>query len=75
MSEAKFEPGEYVIYQNGDGFEVGKIKSVCDDGAFVWYSGGETAAKTPFGCMRKLVNAYVITDTELGGLDGKAVRA
>ena len=41
MSEAKFKPGEYIIYQNGDSFETGKIKRVCDDGAFVWYSGGE----------------------------------
>ena len=76
MSEAefRFRPGEYIIYQNGDSFEIGKIKRICNGGAFVWYSGGETAAKTPFGCMHKIINAYAITDTELGGLDGKPAK-
>lgn len=72
MSEAKFKPGEYIIYQNGDSFEIGKIKRIYDDGAFVWYSGGETAAKTPFDCMHKIINAYAIKETVLGGLGGKA---
>lgn len=63
----EFKPGEYIIYVNGDRYEIGKIKRVVSDGAFVWYSSGDTAAKTPFDCMHKLVNGYVIKDTSLGG--------
>lgn len=63
----KFKEGEYIIYQNGDRFEIGQIKRICDDGAFVYYNSGETAAKTPFDCIHKLINSYVITDTSLGG--------
>lgn len=63
----KFEVGEYIIYVNGDLYEIGKIKRIVEDGAFVWYSSGDTAAKTPFGCMHKLVNAYCIGETSLGG--------
>ena len=66
MSE-RFEPGEYIIYQNGSRYEIGRIKSIMEDGAFVYYSSGETAAKTPFECMHKLVNRYVIRNTSLGG--------
>ena len=64
-----FKPGEYIIYINGDAIEIGRIKRITDDGAFVWYHGGETAAKTPFDCMHKLMNAYVIEKTKLGGED------
>ena len=65
MSE--FHEGELIIYQNGDLYEIGKIKRITDDGAFVWYSEGETAAKTPFDRMHKLVNRYAIKKTALGG--------
>lgn len=63
----QFEEGEYIIYVNGDRYEIGKIKRIVEDGAFVWYSSGDTAAKTPFDCMHKLVNAYCIGETALGG--------
>ena len=62
-----FRAGEYILYQNGNRFELGKIKRLCDDGAFVWYSSGETAAKTPYECMHKIVNSHVISHTILGG--------
>lgn len=62
-----FKEGEYIIYVNGDRYEIGKIKRIVNDGAFVWYSSGETAAKTPFDCMHKLVNGYLIGETNLGG--------
>lgn len=61
-----FKEGDLIIYQNGDRFEIGKIKRITEDGAFVWYSSGETAAKTPFDCMHKLVNGYVIEQESLG---------
>ena len=62
-----FKEGEYIIYRNGEQYEIGRIKRITDDGAFVWYSNGETAAKTPFDCMHKIVNAYTIKQTLLGG--------
>lgn len=62
-----FKEGEYIIYQNGDRYEIGKIKRIVDDGAFVWYHSGETAANTPFEQMHKIVNEYVIGETSLGG--------
>lgn len=61
-----FREGEYIIYRNGESYELGKIKRVTDDGAFVYYHSGSTAAKTPFECMHRLVNAYVIEGTSLG---------
>ena len=68
-----FKEGELIVYQNGDRFEIGKIKRITEDGAFVWYHEGETAAKTPFDCMHKLVNAYTILKNSLGGEDGKDI--
>jgi hypothetical protein len=62
-----YKPGEYIIYQNGDRFELGRIKRVDKNGAFVFYHEGDTAAKTPFDCMHKLINGYVIKQTSLGG--------
>lgn len=51
-------PGEAVLYRRrgSDRFEVGVVKSVVGDGAFVWYSSGDAAAKTPFDCIVKLEN-------------------
>ena len=63
MSE--FKEGEYIIYNNGDRFEIGKIKRIVRDGAFVWYHEGDTAAKTPFDCMHKIINGYVIKETSI----------
>ena len=62
-----FNEGDYIIYQNGDRYEIGKIKRIVPDGAFVWYHNGETAAKTPFDRMHKIANDYVIGETSLGG--------
>lgn len=63
----KFKEGQLIVYRNGDTYEIGKIKRVVSDGAFVCYSSGDTAAKTPFDLMHPLVNAYVIGETSLGG--------
>lgn len=62
-----YSVGEYIIYQNGDKYELGRIKSFQDDGAFVAYHEGETGAKTPYSYMHKLINCYCIIDTSLGG--------
>jgi DNA-binding Lrp family transcriptional regulator len=68
-----FEVGEYIIYRNGERYELGRVKSVCKDGCFVAYNNGETGAKTHFEDMHKLMNAYTINSTNLGGafFDGK----
>lgn len=62
-----YSVGEYIIYQNGDKYELGRIKSLREDGAFVAYHEGETGAKTPYSHMHKLINRYCIIDTSLGG--------
>lgn len=62
-----WKEGEYFIYTNVDCFEIGKIKRVCKDGVFAYYSSGDTASKTPFYCMNKLINDYTIIKTNLGG--------
>lgn len=65
--DIEYHEGELVLYQNGSRFEIGKIKRLTDNGAFVYYSDGDTAAKTPFDCMRKIINAHTIKSTSLGG--------
>ncbi len=66
---ADFKKGEYIIYHNEytDHYELGRIKSLRPDGAFVAYHSGETGAKTPYDLMHKLANAFVIEKTMLGG--------
>ena len=53
----EFHEGDYVIYVCGDRYQIGLIKRVVDDGAFVWYHEGDTASKTPFAMIHKLDNA------------------
>ena len=62
-----FRLGEYIIYVNGDSYELGRIKSLTPTGAFVAYHDGETGAKTPYDVMHKLVNEFTIKETTLGG--------
>lgn len=62
---SQFKKGDYVIYQNGDSYQIGKVKHTTDRGAFVYYHEGDTAALTPFANLHKIDNAYVITS--LGG--------
>ena len=64
---SSYKEGQYIIYQNVSRFEIGKIKRLTPTGAFVWYSSGDTAAKTPYDCMHPLENEYVIEKTSLGG--------
>ena len=45
--------------------EIGKIKKICKDGAFVYYHTGDTAAKTNYKDLYKIKNAYAINN--LGG--------
>ena len=63
----EFKVGQYIIYVNGNHYELGRIKTLHPDGAFVAYHSGETGAKTPYDLMHPLVNEFVITETLLGG--------
>lgn len=68
----KFKEGELVVFigKNPDGeiytVEIGKIKRLCKDGAFVYYHTGTTAAKTNYKDLYKIRNAYAIGN--LGGM-------
>jgi hypothetical protein len=63
----QFKEGQLIIYCNGSTYQIGKIKRIVNGGAFVYYSCGETAAKTPFDAMHPIDNEYVIGETGLGG--------
>lgn len=63
----EFKEGQYIIYVNGDRYELGRIKSIQKDGAFIAYHEGETGAKTPFDLMHPLMNEFTIKKTTLGG--------
>lgn len=69
--DSKFKEGEIVCFigKDPDGeiysVEIGKIKRLCKDGAFVYYHTGDTAAKTNYKDLYKLKNEYAIGN--LGG--------
>ena len=66
--------GDYVIYQNGDRYELGLIKRMRPDGgAFVYYHEGDTAAGTPKECLHEIANAYTIKETTLCALTKRVV--
>lgn len=46
MSEKNnFKVGQYIIYVNGERYELGRIKSLRPDGAFVAYHEGGNRSK------------------------------
>lgn len=63
----QFREGQYVIYTNGYKYEIGRIKSITERGAFVAYHEGETGALTDFDRIFPIQNDYCITQTTLGG--------
>ena len=70
----RYEAGEAIIYQNGNSFEIGIVKRVCENGdCFVWYHTGDTAARTPNHCMHKLQNGYAFHVYKLD-TDGKEIK-
>lgn len=63
-----FRAGQYVIYKNGDTYEIGLVKHIVDDTCtFVWYHEGDTAAKTNFRDLHPIMNEHCIVHTSLGG--------
>lgn len=67
MDPPDFRPGELVLYRNGSTFQLGLVKKIVPDGAFVYYSEGDTASKTPFGNLEKIANGYAVRTVTLGG--------
>jgi len=69
----RFKEGEIVCFigKAPDGaiysVEIGKIKRLCKDGAFVYYHTGDTPAKTNYEDLYKINNLYAINN--LGGLN------
>lgn len=55
-------PGQMVIYTNGDRVEFGIIKRPNNTGTgyFVYYHTGDTAANTPTHCLSPIHNEYAI---------------
>lgn len=68
-SESEYElhdVDEPVLYQNGNTFELGIIKSYCGNNEyFVWYHTGDTAAKTHVRYLHKISNKYAFKITRL----------
>lgn len=62
-----FKENQLVVYKNGDKFEVGKIKTLKEHGAFIWYHSGETAALTNYEDIHPIINEHCILKTNLGG--------
>lgn len=73
MDSKQFKENEFVAFigKSHDGeiytVEIGKIKRLCKDGAFVYYHTGDTAAKTNYTDLYKIKNEYAILN--LGGFD------
>lgn len=68
----KFKEGQIVAFIGKDfsgeiyKVEIGKIKKLCKDGAFVHYHSGVTAAKTEYRDLYPINNDFYINDTSLG---------
>lgn len=71
MVSKQFKENELVVFigksPTGEIYtvEIGKIKRLCKDGAFVYYHTGDTAAKTDYADLYKIRNLYAIDN--LGG--------
>lgn len=69
MDNHGFSKGQLIIYKGKyqDDCEIGRIKTLCEDGAFVCYHSGETAAKTSYENMFPITNDQHIVGVTLGG--------
>ena len=68
----RFTEGEIVMYIVKDhsgniyNVELGKIKKLLKDGAFVYYHTGDTAHKTSYDDLYKIKNTYLIKEDLFG---------
>jgi hypothetical protein len=63
----RLKVGQYIIYRNNERYELGRVKEITKDGAFVSYTEGNGGSLTLFSDMHPLVNDYCIEKTTLGG--------
>lgn len=66
------KPGDWVVYQNGMRFELGRVvrRNNKDTGWFICYHNGDTATSTPNECLHEIMNLsneMGITPMTLGG--------
>lgn len=61
-----FKVGEYIVYVNGDRYELGRIKSITEDSAFVAYHDGETGAKTSFEMVKSSIEELPTAEPKVG---------
>lgn len=61
-----FKVGQLIFYKNGNRVQIGKIKSLKEHGAYVFYHGGSTAALTNYRDMLPIVNEMNIVSVNLG---------
>jgi len=62
-----YKVGQLIIYNNNGFIEIGKIKTLKNGGAFIYYHSGETAAMTSYDDIYAIENDNCITETILGG--------
>lgn len=71
MKNQLFYEGQLVIYapKGSNTCQIGRIKALAedDDGAFVCYHSGETAARTRYEDMLPITNDRFIVGVTLGG--------
>ena len=68
-----FKEGQLVIYKNGYSYQIGKIKSVHNTYAFVYYHRGATANRTHLTQLAHIDNAEYINSTDLGVYDDNEI--
>ena len=66
--ETPIYPGDIVVVETQDGLKIGRMKEV-DRAAAVWIDKTNIPATVDRKRVRKIVNAYLITDDLIGGTD------
>lgn len=62
-----FRTGDLVLYRNGNGYGLGLVKQVLDDGASVRRLGDDTTDKASFDALHRLANAHAVRSVALDG--------
>ena len=63
----EYKVGQLIIYKNNERVEIGMITELKNDGAFIFYHSGETAAFTNYNLIKAIINDNCIIKTNLGG--------
>ena len=69
MYKIKLFVGQLVVYKHPQNTrcELGRVASITDDGVFVCYSEGNTAAKTPCQFLFPVINSADVDYSRIGG--------